>query len=129
MRRFGVSARRGRARWAVLACALLAVGAYIAFDVLDVDGSDLRGRPANGAAVAEPAGTEDKEARPRHGPSTPEVPALAAAAFAYRVAAQARGSGRRAVTAIVCARRDWFFPRAHMGQPADSSDAPTADPA
>lgn len=50
--------RRSRIWWGVFCIAFVATGAYIAFDVLDIDGSDLRGPAANGAAAAEPARTE-----------------------------------------------------------------------
>ncbi len=50
--------RRGRpGRSALVLFALLAVGIYLAFDVLDLDGSDLRSPFAGGAAVV-PAGGE-----------------------------------------------------------------------
>ena len=108
--------------------AFLATGAYLAFDVLDVDGSDLGGRPASGAAAAEPARSE-AEGRLRQDPTTPEDPRLVSMLPVHRVGAPHRGAAPRAAAAVVPARRDRFLARAHPGRAAISSDAPPADPA
>lgn len=58
MRRFGIQRRRSRCWWGVFLCACLAMGVYIGFDVLDLDGSDLRDSLPGNAMVAEAAGSE-----------------------------------------------------------------------
>jgi len=58
MMRFGIQRRRSRGWWGVFLCACLAMGVYIGFDVLDLDGSDLRDPLPGNAIVAEAAGSE-----------------------------------------------------------------------
>lgn len=120
--------RRSRPWWSVFLFAVLATGAYIAFDVLDVDGSDLRGRPASGTAVAEPARTE-AEGRLRQDPLTPETPGVASAVPAHRVAALNHRAAPYAATAITVARRHGFLARAHTDRAAARSDSQSSDPA
>lgn len=50
--------------WGLVLCASLAVGAHIVFDILDVDGSDLRNRTFNDPLVAQTSLVETK--RPLH---------------------------------------------------------------
>ncbi len=108
--------------------AFLATGAYIAFDVLDLDGSDLRGGPAGGTAVAEPARTE-AQGRPRHDPLTPETPGVASAVPAHHVAALNHRAAPRIAAVVTVARRDRFLARAHMGRAAARSNSQSTDPA
>ncbi len=108
--------------------ALLATGAYIAFDVLDLDGSDLRGRPASGVAVAEPARAEaEGRLRQDHGMPAAAPPAVGAAAF--RIAAPTHLATPRADAMATAARRDRILARAHIARSATRSDSPPADPA
>lgn len=60
--------RRSCCWWGVLLFALLATGFYLAFDMLDLDGSDLRATSGSGVAAAE------LEGRFRHDPSASEAP-------------------------------------------------------
>ena len=45
--------RRSWAWWGVFFVALLTIGAYVIFDILDVDGSQMTGRPADAIIAAE----------------------------------------------------------------------------
>jgi hypothetical protein len=45
--------RRSWAWWGVIGVALLTMGAYVIFDILDVDGSQMTGWPADDIIVAE----------------------------------------------------------------------------
>lgn len=58
MRMIGMQRRRSRGWWGLFLCACLAMGVYIAFDVLDLDGSDLRDPLPGNAIAAEPVGAE-----------------------------------------------------------------------
>ncbi len=58
MSRFGIQRRRSRGWWGVFLCACLAMGVYIGFDVLDLDGSEVRNPLPGNAIVAEAAGGE-----------------------------------------------------------------------
>jgi hypothetical protein len=52
--RLGTAQRqRSWAWWGVIVAALLIFGAYLIFDILDVDGSQMIGRPADGILLAE----------------------------------------------------------------------------
>jgi hypothetical protein len=108
--------------------AFLATGAYLAFDVLDLDGSDLRGRPAGGVATAEPAGTE-AEGRLRQDHSRPEVPVPAVALPPLRFAAPHHLATPRSAAMASAARRDRFPARAHLARSATRADSPSPDPA
>jgi hypothetical protein len=108
--------------------ALLATGAYIAFDVLDLDASDLRGRPAGGVAVAELVGTEAGD-RLRQDHSRPEAPVRRLATPPALLAAPHRLAAPRAAAMASAARRDGFLTRAHLARSAARSDSPPSDPA
>jgi hypothetical protein len=108
--------------------AFLATGAYLAFDVLDLDGSDLRGRPAGGVAMAEPAGTE-AEARLRQDHSRPEAPVPAPTLPALRFAAPHHLATPRSAAMASTARRGRFPARAHLARSATRADSPSPDPA
>ncbi len=120
--------RRSRTWWGVCLFVLLATGAYLAFDVLDLDGSDLGGRPASGTAAAEPARSE-AEGRLRLDPTTPEDLRPLSAVFGFQVAALHPGSAPRAAIVVVFARRDRSLARAQLGRAAIASDSQPADPA
>lgn len=50
--RFRQASRRGSASWwGITLCALLFASTYVVFDVLDVDGSQMRRRSASGGAL------------------------------------------------------------------------------
>ena len=108
--------------------AFLATGAYIAFDVLDLDGSDLRARPAGGIAMAEPAGTE-AEGRLRPDQARPEAPAPAVILPAPRFAGPHQMTTPRSAAMATAARGDRSPARAHFARSATRSDSPSPDPA
>jgi hypothetical protein len=108
--------------------AFLATGAYIAFDVLDLDGSDLRGRPAGGMAMAEPAGTA-AEGRLRLDQAGPEPPAPAIAPPPPRFVAPPQLTDPRSAAMATVARRDRFPARDRFARSATRSDSLSPDPA
>jgi hypothetical protein len=110
----------------VFAFALLATGAYLAFDVLDLDGSEMRARPLAATATAEPPRIEsDLEHRPGVVPGAAVPQALARADGT--TSHSAVGSSRRAAAATVW--RGYALPRRHVTGDADRAPAPSADPA
>ena len=52
MRSLSSRQRRSAIWWGILLCALVLIAAYILFDLLDVDGSQLPGRPVGTTIVA-----------------------------------------------------------------------------
>ncbi len=59
----------------VFLCACLAMGVYIAFDVLDLDRSELRDSLPGNAIAAEPAQAETDRVLPQN-PMVPQAPNL-----------------------------------------------------
>ena len=117
----------GRAGWRALTIlALLSVGAYLAFDVLDLDGSDLRSSLAAGA-VAEAAGT-GVEVNPRHAGSMPE-----ASHVGLRRVSRAAGSAVLPDTLLPgpsawATRQAPFLARASLGRDPAAPASPDGDP-
>ncbi len=124
-----VSARKSGGWWVVFLSACLAMGVYLAFDVLDLDGSSLRGVAAGVAMAAESAsGETDRLLLPRD-PWTsagqgflPLHPDFRVKAPSLRPLPYGRGDAARA-------RRGALRPRAHLARVASSPSSPTGDPA
>ena len=119
--------RGGWAWWGILLFALLATGAYLAFDVLDLDGSELRGRPAGGTAVAEPARSE-AEGRLRSDPLASDGPGTAGPTPAHAVAPGHHWAAARVATPVAVGRRHPFLARARVGR-TETHPNPPSDPA
>lgn len=64
---------RSRSWWVVMLCASLAMGVYVAFDILDLDGSTSRDLGPGTAIAAEPAFVE-AERLLHQASATPETP-------------------------------------------------------
>ncbi len=64
---------RSRSWWVVILCASLAMGAYIVFDILDLDGSTSRDLGPGTAFAAEPAFVEAERLLHRAS-ATPQTP-------------------------------------------------------
>jgi hypothetical protein len=121
------SLRSRSAQWWVLAlCSFLAVGAYIVFDVLDVDGSELQNRILHSAIAAGTSGAEIKRSvhegiRWRvawHGMKAPG--AIMRLSLPFQTLA-------RAVPEVLQPRRHWIYPRAHTGSLNSLSASSPAD--
>ncbi len=128
MRQIGSGRRRSRAWWGVFLCAVLAMGAYIAFDMLDLDGSSLRDAWPGSAVAAEPAGGEtERILSPAE--VTPHAPVLGSAVAAVDLD-RASGSPDRAATmphSGASLRR--VLPRINLARDTSSPASPSADPA
>jgi len=128
MRQVGSRRRHSRAWWGVFLCAVLAMGVYIAFDMLDLDGSSLRDAWPGSAVAAEPVGGEAERALPLT-EVTPHAPALGGALAAVCVD-RASGSLDRAPTIPRLGgslRR--VLPRVTLARDTSAPASPSADPA
>jgi len=128
MRRIGSKRQRSRAWWGVFLCAVLAMGAYIVFDMLDLDGSNLRDAWGGSAIAAEAVGGETERFLP------PTEAAPHATVFEFSVGAVGLdslcGSFRRPAPAPrLGASRSATLPRTNLAKETSSTTSPSADPA
>ena len=126
VRRAKLRGRRRAGWWALIILAFLSVGAYLAFDVLDLDGSDLRS-PSAAAALAEPAGT-GVEVNPRQAASMPEAPHVG-----LRRVSRAAGPSVLHDTLLPgpsawATRQAPFLARASLGRDPAAPASPDGDP-
>lgn len=121
--------RRSLGTWLVLSCALLALGIYIAFDVLDLDGSDFCSWPLkNPLAVNPPQG--DAELFLAQGLPSPEGLGLAALPPALQFAPDPAKLRLRTAPSIFTARPSRFHlsGQARRGISSRTRTSPSGDP-
>jgi hypothetical protein len=128
MRRIGSQRQRSDGWWAVFLCAFLAMGVYIAFEVLDVDGSNLRDMGPGTAIAAEPA-SADAERFLHHAPAIADAPGLVFPSIPVAFASESRQLAGQATPTTLAARQGHFLPRMHLGREVSSVTSPTEDPA
>jgi hypothetical protein len=116
-----------RSAWwrGVFCVALLLVGAYVLFDLLDVDGSQIVWRPANAILVVETQqDTADRFARPDG--STPGAGGLIGPLL-FRFLSAER-VGRVPTTSLLRLPLRWSLPRVDLHPEGSLSPACSADP-
>ena len=128
MRLHGRQKRRSLGWWSVFLCACLAMGVYIAFDILDLDGSELRNPLPGDTLAAEPARGETERLLPQ-APPTPEPLGLLPPSLTLRAVTEHPQNSSRAVPAPSAPRLDRIRPRSHLQQAVSSTRSSTSDPA
>jgi len=128
MRRIGSKRHRSRAWWGVFLCAVLAMGAYIAFDMLDLDGSSLRDAWAGSAITAEAVGGESERLLlPTE--AAPHVTILGSPVGAVGLSPISGPLHRPAPAPRLVAWRSHILPRTNLAKETSSTTSPSADPA
>lgn len=128
VRLIGVQRRRSQAWWGVFLCAFVGMGSYVAFDVLDLDGSDLPNR-LFGNAIAEEASQAETERLLHPAPSTPEAPGPTSLLLALRSVPESPQLIPCTTSATCVARFGQIRPRAHVSRATPSATPSTEDPA
>jgi len=128
MRVIGIHRQRSHGWWAVFLCACLAMGVYIAFEVLDLDGSNLRDLGPRTAIAAESA-SADAERFLHQAPSIADAPGLVFPSIAVGFASESRHLSGQVNSPALAAWQGHSLPRTHLGQEASSAGSPTDDPA
>jgi hypothetical protein len=121
--RLGKAQKRSWAWWGVVSFVLLTIGAYVIFDILDVDGSQIRW-PAGDAVMTQQV---DAERFFRADLSIPGSTDLISPSLS-RNSSTAIGKISPATT-ILRIRRSWSLPRVNLYQDLARASSPTADPA
>jgi hypothetical protein len=119
--------KAGRSAWwrGLFCFALLLVGAYVLFDILDVDGSQLVGRPAHAILVVEtPQVTADRFARSDG--STPGASGLISPLVVWLLPVE-RG-GRWSTTSLLRLPMRTTLPRVNLHPESSLSPSCSADP-
>jgi hypothetical protein len=114
--------------WAVFLCACLAMGVYLAFDVLDLDGSNLRDLDPGTAMAADTASAEAGRFLPQSFSALGNQD-FTAPRVDRRLAGEFSPLVRRAALESTAARAGWFRPRAHLHREVSSTPSRNADPA
>ncbi len=123
----GCSRGRSRAWWGLFLCASLAIGCYLAFDVLGLDGSNLH-RLLNNVALAPMAAEPDvRHILPRP-PTLPDPPDIPRAPFFHEMFFASLRIAPGAVPVIASSRFEGSRPRAQLGREYSASDS-SASPA
>ena len=123
-----IQKQRSPGWWTVFLCACLAMGVYIAFEVLDLDGSNLRDLGPGKAIAAEPAGVDAERLLPQ-GPSIADTPGPPIPSIAWGFASGTRRLAGQTISIDLAARQSYFLPRTNLGQEASPATSPTDDPA
>jgi hypothetical protein len=124
----GIQRRRSHGWWVVFLCACLAMGVYIAFDVLDLDGSNLRDLGPGKAIAAEPAGVDAERLLPQ-GPSIADALGLAVVSIVGGFTSGTRRLAGQTASITLAAWQGYSLPRIYPGQEASPATSPTDDPA
>lgn len=127
----GLRRRRWRGSggwWAVLLCAFLALGVYIVFEALDVDGSDLRDWLSGNAIAAQSTRAETK--RPFYQASaTPWASELVSLSLTLRFIAKSTQVTSRIPPAVFAGRPGQIRPRARVSRETPCATSPIGEPA
>ena len=127
MRHIGSRRQRSRAWWGVFLCAVLAMGAYIVFDMLDLDGSGLRDAWAGSAIAAEAVdGETDRLLPPTE--AAPHAPPLGSPVGAIWLDPLFDSLHRPAPLPRLGASRSRALPRINLAKETSSTPSPSADP-
>ena len=124
----GIQRRGSHGWWAIFLCACLAMGVYIAFEVLDLDGSNLRDLGPGRAIAAEPAAADAERLLPQ-APSIADAPGLAIPSIAGGFASGTRQLAGQTTSTTLAAWQGYSLPRIYLGQEASPATSPTDDPA
>lgn len=119
--------RRSQVWWGVFICACLAMAAYIAFDLLDLDGSNLRDPLPSSAIAAESASAETQRVLPRLR-SIPDAPVSSPQPLTIRSAPEASPPSLY-LRAVCTARLAQLRPPAYASRETASVITPSDDPA
>jgi hypothetical protein len=112
----------------VVLCALLAMGVYIAFEMLDLDGSSLRQAWAGSAVAAEAAGGEtDRFLPPTVTP--PHTPVLGWTVEPVGLEPESGALRGPAPMPRLGTWRSRLLPRTNLARETSSTTSPSADPA
>ena len=123
--RLGSTQRRSWAWRGVILIALLTIGAYIIFDILDVDGSQMTGWPAGAMLVAETLQAEtDRGFRPD--PFTPDATGRRDASLARWPMLERHGLAFATLRLRI--RQRGMLPRVHLPRPLAQTTSLAADP-
>lgn len=128
MRHIGSKRQRSRVWWGVFLCAVLAMGAYIVFDMLDLDGSGLREAWAGGLIAAEAAGGETERLLPPT-EAAPHAPIPGSAVEAVRLEPVSGVLHRPAPLPSLGASRSHLLPRINLAKERSSTTSSASDPA
>jgi len=110
--------------WVVFLCAFLAVGMFIAFEVLDLDGSNFQRLLPDSVIAAEPASADVEQLLPRL-PSAPGANTSVSLCPELPLPPEPLEVRSRSGINGLCARFNHAFPRASLhGEP---SPAPLSD--
>jgi hypothetical protein len=112
----------------VFLCAILAMGVYIAFDVLDLDGSQMRDSFAGNAIAAEPERVETDRLL-HHAHSIPEALGPIYLSPDLRFISESPQVSPSTTAVPVAAWLTAARPRADLHQDTSSGSSPTDDPA
>jgi hypothetical protein len=128
MRRIGSKRQRSRAWWGVFLCAVLAMGAYIVFDMLDLDGSSLRDAWAGSVIAAEAVDGETERLLPPI-EAAPHATVLGSPVGAVGLDPLSGSFRRPAPLPRLGASRSHTLPRTNLAKETSSTTSPSADPA
>jgi hypothetical protein len=128
MRHIGSKRRRSRVWWGVFLCAVLAMGAYIVFDMLDLDGSSLRDAWAGSAIAAEAVGGETERLLPPT-EAAPHATVLGSAVGALWLDPLSCSFRRPAPALRLGVLHSHTLPRTNLAKETSSTTSPSADPA
>lgn len=126
MRLVTVQRRRSWAWWGAFFFAVVTVGAYVVFDVLDVDGSQTAGRATSELLVAEEPQAEACRLVCADA-FTPDATGPASLSLPRRVSPEVRSLSL--ATVIRCDRVGSMLPRQNLYRELARTSASSADPA
>ena len=124
----GARRRRSGVWWGVFLAACLAMGAYVAFDILDLDGSQLRDPLPSNTLAAE---SEHLEAGrfPHHAPGAPEALGPIDFSLYHRSLVEPLRGSLRTTAGPMTIRRAATRARADLRHDTSPKSSPSNDPA
>jgi hypothetical protein len=125
VRLIGAQRRRSWVWWGVIAFALLAIGAYVLFDILDVDGSQMTGWPAGDIIVAwTPQVEADRLLRADLSTADP----TGLISLSLRRCSSIEDRGLSPAAAILRVRQSRLLPRMNLHRETARAGSPSIDP-